>query len=165
MKTPSKEKQSHKKNSMIIPLILVFIFMTVMVIYVSSLMYRVAVSNTNAVMEDRILSVNWFSNVPKDIRYPSYNVDNSGYLLIELTGELGFSPDTHSIIKNNKRKLYFYDEEGRGYFDNINDICDMSRTQVKENAIDIIYIDYLGLICILRFCYYLCNRDVILHAE
>ena len=62
MKTPSKEKQSHKKNSMIIPLILVFIFMTVMVIYVSSLMYRVAVSNTNAVMEDRILSVSAMIN-------------------------------------------------------------------------------------------------------
>ena len=32
--------------------------------------------------------------------------------------------------------------------DNINDICDMARTKVKENAIDIIYIDYLGLITI-----------------
>ena len=62
MKVSTKEKQSHKKNSMIIPLILVFIFMTVMVVYVSSLMYRVAVSNSNAVMEDRILSVSAMIN-------------------------------------------------------------------------------------------------------
>ena len=62
MKASTKEKQSHKKNSMIIPLILVFIFMTVMVVYVSSLMYRVAVSNSNAVMEDRILSVSAMIN-------------------------------------------------------------------------------------------------------
>ena len=47
----------HKKNSMIIPLILVFVFMLVMVIYTSKLIYRVAVLNSNAVIEDRILSV------------------------------------------------------------------------------------------------------------
>ena len=62
MKASTKEKQSHKNSNMIIPLILVFIFMTVMVIYVSALMYRVAVSNTNAVMEDRILSVSAMIN-------------------------------------------------------------------------------------------------------
>lgn len=59
MAKPSKEiaKNIIKKKGMIIPLIFVFIFMTVMVVYVSSLTYKVAVSNTNAVMEDRILSV------------------------------------------------------------------------------------------------------------
>lgn len=59
MAKPSIEiaKNIIKKKGMIIPLIFVFIFMTVMVVYVSSLTYKVAVSNTNAVMEDRILSV------------------------------------------------------------------------------------------------------------
>ena len=51
------ENKEHKKNGLIIPLILIFIFITAMVIYVSSLMYKVAVSNSNAVMEDRILTV------------------------------------------------------------------------------------------------------------
>ena len=46
-----------KKHSMIIPLILVFVFVVVMVVYTSSLMYRVAVSNSNAVIEDRMLNI------------------------------------------------------------------------------------------------------------
>ncbi len=56
------DKNRHKKNGMIIPLILVLVFMTVMVIYVSALMYKVAVSNSNAVMEDRILTVSAMIN-------------------------------------------------------------------------------------------------------
>ncbi|MBQ1897003.1 MAG: cache domain-containing protein, partial [Lachnospiraceae bacterium] len=47
---------------MIVPLILVFVFMTGMAVYISSLMYRIAVSNTNAVMEDRILTVSAMIN-------------------------------------------------------------------------------------------------------
>ena len=46
-----------KKNSMIVPLILVFVFMVVMVVYTSRLMYSVAVSNTNTVIEDRMLNI------------------------------------------------------------------------------------------------------------
>ncbi len=49
--------EKRKKNGMIIPLILLFVFMTVMVVYISSLMYKVAVSNSYAVMEDRVLTV------------------------------------------------------------------------------------------------------------
>ena len=45
---------SRIKSSMIIPIILIFIFMVVMVIYTSRLMYSVAVLNSNAVIEDRI---------------------------------------------------------------------------------------------------------------
>ncbi len=55
-------ERKHKKNSMLIPLILLFIFMTVMVVYVSALMYRVAVSNSYAVMEDRVLTVSAMVN-------------------------------------------------------------------------------------------------------
>ena len=57
-----QKKKNYKKRGMLIPLIFVFIFMTVMVVYVSALMYRVAVSNSNAVMEDRILTVSAMIN-------------------------------------------------------------------------------------------------------
>ena len=46
-----------KRNSMLLPLIFVFLFVTVMVVYASRLMYRAAVTNAGAVMEDRILNV------------------------------------------------------------------------------------------------------------
>ena len=51
------DKYAEKKHSMIIPLILVFVFVAVMVAYTSRLIYSVAVSNYNAVIEDRILNV------------------------------------------------------------------------------------------------------------
>ncbi|MBQ2454238.1 MAG: hypothetical protein II497_07300, partial [Lachnospiraceae bacterium] len=50
-------KQERKKHGTIIPLILVFVFMTVMMVYTSELLYSVAVSNSNAVIEDRILNI------------------------------------------------------------------------------------------------------------
>ena len=56
------EIREHRKTGMIIPLIFLFIFMTVMVIYTTRLMYNVAVSNSNAVMEDRILTVSAMIN-------------------------------------------------------------------------------------------------------
>ena len=48
---------SQKKYSLVIPLILVFVFVAVMVVYTSKLTYSVAVSNSSAVIEDRILNV------------------------------------------------------------------------------------------------------------
>lgn len=56
------QDRKHKKNGLIIPLILLFVFLAVMVIYISSLMYSVAVSNSKAVMEDRILTVSAMIN-------------------------------------------------------------------------------------------------------
>ncbi|MCR5675243.1 MAG: response regulator [Lachnospiraceae bacterium] len=53
---PEKEF-GHKRYSMLVPLILVFVFVVVMVVYTSRLMYSVAVSNSNAVIEDRILNI------------------------------------------------------------------------------------------------------------
>ena len=70
---------------------------------------------------DRALFINWFKNEPKYIRYPSYNTDKSGNLLIELTCELEFDPISSSYGKKKFRKLYFYDKDGRGYFDPLND--------------------------------------------
>ena len=74
--------------------------------------------------ENKQLFINWFNNEPKFIRYPSFNVDNSGYLLIELTSRLDFSLNNIDIKHNSERKLYFYNEEGRGLFDEINDISE-----------------------------------------
>ena len=51
------KQYARKKHSMLIPLILVFVFMAVMVAYTSRLMYNVAVSNSGAVIEDRMLNV------------------------------------------------------------------------------------------------------------
>ncbi len=52
-----KKSIGHKKYSLVIPLILVFVFVAVMVVYTSKLTYSVAVSNSSAVIEDRILNV------------------------------------------------------------------------------------------------------------
>ncbi len=46
-----------KKSSLGIPLLLVFVFVVVMVVYTSKLVYNVAVFNSNAVIEDRIKNV------------------------------------------------------------------------------------------------------------
>ncbi len=51
------KEYEHKKHSMLIPLILVFIFVAVMVVYTSRLIYSVAISNSNAVIEDRMLNI------------------------------------------------------------------------------------------------------------
>ena len=50
-------KYGRKKHRMLIPLILVFIFVVVMVVYTSNLIYNVAVLNSNAVIEDRMRNV------------------------------------------------------------------------------------------------------------
>jgi len=54
--------RGRRKTGMIIPMIFLFIFMTAMVLYTTRLMYNVAVSNSNAVMEDRILTVSAMIN-------------------------------------------------------------------------------------------------------
>ncbi len=51
------KEYEHKKNSMLIPLILVFVFVAVMVVYTSRLIYSVAISNSSAVIEDRMLNI------------------------------------------------------------------------------------------------------------
>jgi signal transduction histidine kinase/CheY-like chemotaxis protein len=56
-KIRNEKKYERKKHSMLVPLILVFIFMVVMIVYTSKLVYSVAVLNSNAVIEDRIKNV------------------------------------------------------------------------------------------------------------
>ncbi|MBR5420308.1 MAG: response regulator [Lachnospiraceae bacterium] len=48
---------SRNKYSMFVPFILVFVFMVVMIVYISKLVYSVAVLNSNALIEDRIKNV------------------------------------------------------------------------------------------------------------
>ena len=93
---------------------------------------EVCLANSNK-YKDRILFINWFQNEPKYINYPSYNVDNSGYLLIELTGDIGLSQYNMAIPKNQKRKLIFLNEEGRGIFDEINDIYEKD-VELEKNV-------------------------------
>ena len=57
----------------------------------------------------KIIFINWLKEDSNIINYPSYNNDKTNYLLIELTLDLF------------KRKLYFYNEDGRGLFNEIND--------------------------------------------
>ena len=56
-KSREENGPERKKLSLFIPLILVFIFMVVMIVYTSKLVYNVAVLNSNAVIEDRIKNV------------------------------------------------------------------------------------------------------------
>ncbi|MCR4787445.1 MAG: response regulator [Lachnospiraceae bacterium] len=55
--TETKTEYGRKKHNTLIPILLVFVFMAVMVVYSSRLLYSVAVSNSNAVIEDRILNI------------------------------------------------------------------------------------------------------------
>ena len=55
--TEITKEYGHKKHNTLIPILLVFVFVAVMVVYTSRLLYSVAVSNSNAVIEDRILNI------------------------------------------------------------------------------------------------------------
>ena len=69
------------------------------------------------------LLINWFNQKVEDIPFISLNTDNSKCLLMELSGGGYFTEDYKiEIPKNNNRILYFYNEEGRGLFDSINDV-------------------------------------------
>ena len=75
---------------------------------------------------DRILFINWFNDTEKYFRYPNFLRDNSDLLLIELSYESTFNRGLNTLSKTKKRKFYFYNEEGRGLFDEINDIYEKS---------------------------------------
>ena len=73
--------------------------------------------------KNRMLFINWFYNNESGhyLRYPNFLVDDPDLLLIELTVDKNYFRDRVVIGKNYKRKFYFYNEEGRGFFDEIND--------------------------------------------
>ena len=62
----------------------------------------------------KILFINWLEDCPNCLTFPSYNDDKSGYLLIELTS----NGNSHINVR---RKMIFFNEEGRGLFNEIND--------------------------------------------
>ena len=57
MQGADREGKKEKKGSTVIPLVMVSVFIIVMVIYTSTLVYNVAVLNSTAVIEDRINNV------------------------------------------------------------------------------------------------------------
>ena len=69
--------------------------------------------------KNRILFINWF--IATKLAYPSFNNDNSGFLLIEYTPDIKFIPKQQFFGSRNQRQLYFYNSEGRGCFNEIND--------------------------------------------
>ena len=76
----------------------------------------------------KILFINW---IKEDFDYtscPSYNNDKSDYLLIEINL-------SGNLLKSVRKKLFFYNEEGRGLFDEINDIyennCEYPRAYLR----------------------------------
>ena len=71
--------------------------------------------------KDRIITVNWFISDYNYNQYPSYNVDNSGYLIIGLSTSYFYTSNKFSIGLNSIRILFCYDKEGRGLFNEIND--------------------------------------------
>ena len=68
------------------------------------------ISNKN----NKILFINWLKDGNENVVTPSYNNDKSDYLLIEITLDA-------NTFKSVRRKVFFYNQEGRGLFDEIND--------------------------------------------
>ena len=66
--------------------------------------------------------IHWFNDTY--IQYPSFNIDKSGYLLVEFSIADHFK--LHQLHNQDfpKRKLFFLDDEGRGSFDKFNDISE-----------------------------------------
>ena len=64
----------------------------------------------------------WFNDTY--IQFPSFNIDKSGYLLVEFSIADNFR--IHQLHNKNfpKRKLFFLDEDGRGLFDKYKDISE-----------------------------------------
>ena len=69
--------------------------------------------------KDRLLFINWFNGTM--LAFPSFNNDNSGLLLIEYSPNIEFFPKFLHLKASNQRQLYFYNSEGRGCFNEIND--------------------------------------------
>ena len=82
---------------------------------------------------DRILFISWFNNEPKYLKFPNYYIDNS-FLLIEVTCELPHIRTRKMAEKTNKRRFYFFNEEGRGLFNPINDDYERLAEFEKKNT-------------------------------
>ena len=65
-------------------------------------------------INNQILFINWLKDGNENVVTPSYNNDKSDYLLIEITLD-------SNTFKSVKRKIFFYNQEGRGLLNEIND--------------------------------------------
>ena len=74
---------------------------------------------TNRFYNFKKIYIFWFND--KRINYPSYNVDKSGLLLFAFNLNKKEITSAHFADAINERKLYFFNKEGRGFFDEIND--------------------------------------------
>ena len=95
----------------------------------------------------------WFTN-DKRINYPSYNVDKSGLLFFVFNLNKQVITSFHLLDAINERKLYFFNEEGRGYFDEINDKYEkkimLNNTIIEQCLLQL----QLKLIMILNIVFY-----------
>ena len=84
------------------------------------------------------ISIFWFYDSEK-LKYPSFNLDKSGYLLIEFTPN-----DIYlwEIKKSVSRKIYFFNEEGRGLLNELNDtyekLIEYPKFFKRENSTSIV---------------------------
>ena len=75
----------------------------------------------NQKYKDRKFFISWFNGINgKGVDYLSINSDKSGFLLMELSIISNFIPHHFACESNEYRKIYFFDDEGRGLFDSIN---------------------------------------------
>ena len=86
----------------------------------------------NKKYKDRILFINFFEKGDKYLGFPSYNIDNSGNLMIEMNCEEIFKRGYTISERIKKRKFYFYNTEGRGLFDEMNDIYEKTSELDKK---------------------------------
>ena len=77
----------------------------------------------NIKFKNKIPYISWL-NIFDEEMYPSFYVDTSGNLLIETTKNVHHVPLNFILLncKQKERNVYFFDKEGRGIFDSINDI-------------------------------------------
>ena len=67
--------------------------------------------------KNKYMFISWFYD-DENLLYPSYNFDKSGYLLIEFTPGDSYSWDYKKSVS---RKIFFYNEEGRGSLNELED--------------------------------------------
>jgi hypothetical protein len=85
--------------------------------------------------KDRKFFISWFNGINgTGDDHLSVNSDKSRYLLMELSYSNYFFPHYLMEVNSKYRKNYFFDDEGRDLFDNINDKYEKTVTFNKNYA-------------------------------
>ena len=84
--------------------------------------------------KDRKFFISWFNGIKgRGVDHLSINSDKSGYLLMELSDVNFFIPHHNNFNDYSEyRNIFFFDDEGRGLFDNINDKYEKNITFNKK---------------------------------